>query len=123
MFSLSKELAKKAEFLKTVYSKKDNINFSVVAFYEHLRQLPKECSMITELDEKQGKLYKKDDISGDSATFTPDLILHNNPYHLSKQLSNIYLDSENENYQLPALITFMELYQAGKVDHLNVLDR
>ena len=122
-FSMSKTLATRAEMMKKVLAKKENIHMSIVTFYDELRNLPKECSMVVELDGASGKLFDKNDISGKITEFSPDINLSQNPMELSVALANTSLDTTATNFQLPGMITFMELFGVGNVEHLNVLTR
>lgn len=122
-FSMSKTLAARAEMMKKVLAKKENIHMSIVTFYDELRSLPKECSMVVELDGASGKLFDKNDISGKITEFTPDINLSQDPMELSVALANTSLDTTATNFQLPGMITFMELFGVGNVEHLNVLTR
>lgn len=122
-FSMSKTLAARAEMMKIILAKKNNIHMSIVTFYDELRSLPKECSMVVELEGVNGKLFDKNDISGKSIEFTPDINLAQDPLSLSVALANTQLDTTATNFQLPGMITFMELFGVGNVEHLNVLNR
>lgn len=122
-FSMSKKLATRAEMLKKLLTRKENIHMSIVSFGNELRSLPKECSMIVELNGTKGRLFDKNDISGKSIEFTPDINLTQNPLELSVALANTSLDITATNFQLPSKITFMELFGVGNVEHLNVLNR
>lgn len=123
VFSMSKTLATRAEMMKKLLAKKENIHMSIVTFYDELKSLPKECSMVVELDGINGKLFDKNDISGKSIAFTPDISLTENPRELSVILANTPLDTTATNFKLPGMITFMELFGVGKVEHLNALTR
>ena len=123
VFSMSKQLATRAEMLKQVYAKKKNINMSVVTFYDELKNLPKECTMVVELEENSGKLFDKNDITGKSVSFVPDIALHENPNDLSVKLSNVLLDTSANAFNLPTMVTFLEMFGVGKVEHLNALTR
>lgn len=122
-FSMSKTLTARAEMIKKLLAKKENIHMSVVAFCDQLKNLPKECSMVVELDGSSGKLFDKNDISGKSIEFIPDINLTNDPLDLSVTLANTSLDTTAGNFKLPGMITFMELFGVGNVEHLNALTR
>lgn len=123
VFSMSKKLASRTEMIKKLLAMKENINMSVVTFYDELKSLPKECSMVVELDGYKGRLFDKNDISGRSVEFNPDIYLTQSPLELAVILSNTHLDTTATNYQLPGMITFMEMFDVGNVEHLNVLNR
>ena len=122
-FAMSKTLATRAEMLKKIFANKENIHMSVVSFCDELRNLPKECSMVVELDGESGKLFDKNDITGKSIEFVPDIYLSQDPLALSVALANTPLDTTATNFQLPGMITFLELFGVGNVEHLNVLNR
>lgn len=122
-FSMSKHLASRAEMMRKILAKKENIHMSIVTFYEELRSLPKECSMVVRLDGASGTLFDKNDISGKITEFTPDINLSQNPMELSVALANTSLDTTATSFQLPGMITFMELFGVGNVEHLNALTR
>lgn len=122
-FSLSKTLAGRSDAIKKVLSEKENIHMSVISFCEELKSLPKECSMVVEINGETGKLFDKNDISGRTVDFVPDIFLTRDPIELSVKLANTILDNSNTNYKLPGMITFLELFGVGKVEHLNALSR
>lgn len=123
IFSMSKSLAIHAEMFKQIFAKKENIHISVVALYDELRNLPKECTMVVELDGQKGKLFDKDDISGKSIEFIPDINVAEDPLALSVRLANTKLDNIATNFMLPRTLTFLEMFGVGKVEHLNALTR
>lgn len=123
VFAMSRQLAMRAEMLKQIYSKKKNINVSVVTFYDELKNLPKECTMVVELGDNSGKLFDKNDITGKSTEFIPDIYLTKDPYELSVKLANVQLDTMADSFNLPKMVTFLELFGVGKVEHLNALTR
>ncbi len=122
-FSFSKTLACRAETLRSVFAKKDKLHISVVSFYDELKNLPKECSIVVELDGGRGKLFNKSDISGSITEFTPDIYPSQNPMELSVILANTSLDTTATKFHLPGMITFLELFGVGSVEHLNILSR
>lgn len=123
VFALSKQLAMRAELLNQVYSKKKNLHISVITFYDELKNLPKESTMVVELDENGGKLFDKNDITGKSISFVPDIYLNSDANELSVKLANVPLDTLAHSFNLPKMVTFLELFGVGKVEHLNALTR
>lgn len=119
VFALSKSLAARGEMIKRILAEKRNLHMSVVAVYDELKNLPKECSMVVELAGDKARLFDKDDISGKSVDFVSDIYLTKNPLDLSVQLANISLDTSGGGYTLPSMYTFLEMLGVGKVEHLN----
>ncbi|MGA9228375.1 MAG: FHA domain-containing protein, partial [Mesobacillus sp.] len=50
VFSMSKSLAAKAEMINQMLKEKKKIRFSLIALYDELKNLPKECTNVIELD-------------------------------------------------------------------------
>lgn len=123
IFSMSRRLFARSETIKRILNHKENIRFSIITFNHELRELPKECSMVVEIDGMRGKMYNKDDISGKSIDFTPDIYPEHDPAELAVKLANVSLDTVEGNFKLPSMITFLEMFGVGKVEHLNALAR
>lgn len=123
IFSMSKELAGKAEMINLLLKEKKNIKFSLLTLYDELEKLPKECSNVIELDDDLSKIYDKDDISGKFQGFNADIFMRQNSEEYATKLANIQLASSVEAYSLPDMMTFLEMFGVGKVEHLNALTR
>lgn len=123
IFAFDKNLSLRADVMKKIYENKKNLHFSVLTFFDELKNLPKECSNVIELNQDLGKIYDKNDVSGNIVEFRPDIYVEKNLEDLSVILSNIKLNTGDEAYALPKMITFLEMYGVGKIEHLNVLNR
>ncbi|WP_229263772.1 type VII secretion protein EssC [Cohnella cholangitidis] len=123
VFALNKSLAAKAEMINSILKHKKNYGFSVVYLYDELKQLPKECSMVVEFGGGISKIYDKDDITGKHIAFQPDFYYKHNEHDLAVILANTELDSASSSYVLPNMLTFLEMFEVGKIEHLNALTR
>ena len=123
IFSLSKKLSSKAEMIKQVLAKKENMHISIVFVDDELKNLPKECSVIAAVDESSGKLFDRKDMSGDVISFTPDIYPLTDTKETSRMLANIKLDTAGAGSKFPSMITFLEMFGVGKIEHLNALAR
>ncbi len=121
--TLSKKQFNRAEVLKNVLASKKKVHISVVSVFTELRMLPKECSIVIELNGQDGKLYDKDDTSGKVLSFRPDIAPKSSVLELSTHLANIRLDDSDQSTKLPKMITFLQMMGVGKVEHLNSLIR
>ncbi len=122
IFAISKPLASKADVVDSILQLKKNYGLSLVTLYDELKNLPKECSMVVELDGNNSKIYDKNDISGKYVTFRPDLYLRQDVEELAISLANIHLNTSS-SYNLPNMMTFLEMFGVGKIEHLNSLTR
>ena len=123
IFAFDKDLSLRADVIKKIYENKKNLHFSVLAFFDELKNLPKECSNVIELKSSKGRIYDRNDTSGKVIEFIPDIYCDKNLNKLSVTLANIRLNTGDEVYTLPKMITFLEMYGVSKIEHLNVLSR
>ncbi|MCM3585273.1 type VII secretion protein EssC [Mesobacillus maritimus] len=123
VFSMSKDLAAKAEMINMLLKEKNQIGFSLVTMYDSLEMLPKECSNVIELGTDISKIYDKDDISGKYQAFHADIYMREDAEEVARKLANIQLASSVEAYTLPDMLTFLEMFHVGKVEHLNAPTR
>ena len=121
--STSKKLSEKCEGLQQLLKVKNNIGFSVLFSAPALKDLPKETKMVVSLDSDKSRLYDRDDTTGQGISFVADTINEAALDNLSLDIANIELDLGSQTYSLPNMITFLEMFNVGKIDHLNSLTR
>ena len=121
VFALSKRIFDSMEVLKDILQEEQNCGVSVLAVFD---DLPKECSKVFRLNlsgehavthlremEKADVVFRMDAFDARTA----DLSM--------KQLANINLKMVSQAYSLPKMITFLEMFGVGRVEHLNPLKR
>lgn len=123
LFSFNRRLETHMDLLERVREKKKNIGFSTVSIYERISDLPKECTMVAELSGDSGKLYSQKDLSGKQTVFRMDGKIDCDLHQLGVKLANIPLAVKEGTYQLPSVLTFLQMFGAGKIEHLNSLVR
>jgi S-DNA-T family DNA segregation ATPase FtsK/SpoIIIE len=126
-----RNLASRADFIKTITSLRSNLGFSVVTLASEIRDLPKECTRIIEigpLRDEQGntlaQLFNPNDATGSRTVFLPDgFVQAREANTFAVALAAIEIDTKQSTTQLPKSIGFLELFEAAKVEHLNVVSR
>lgn len=121
--ALDQELAERTEMVKQIYRSKVYVGFSVLAVYNEINNLPKECRRVIELSPTKCRMYDKEDIGGEYIDFVPEYCVQRDISDYAIALSNIKLDTSVAAYQLPSMMTFLEMYGVGKVEYLNILSR
>ncbi len=122
VFAVNRALAIRSDALKRIYSN-PNVGFSVVTLYDNIESLPKECSAVVEVSGMSGRIFNKDNTSGGVTAFEPDVMPIGDLVSISKQLLNIQLDERDTSVRLPNMLTFLEMYGVGRIEHLNILAR
>lgn len=116
-------LVKRFDFLKnlTEADEEDNIGFSLILLEDKLNKLPSKCNNFISLSatssilknsyEKQEQIPFKDEVN-----YNIDMM------NLARIMSNIPIEFESGVSHLPDSVTFLEMFQVGKVEQLNVLN-
>lgn len=123
VLALDQTIAERADFIKLIYKNRNYMGFSVIAAYDELKNLPKECNRIIEISQQRSRIYDRDDISGKFDEFSPEMFLGSGEEEYAIALANITLDTASEEYILPSTITFTEAYDVGRIEYLNILSR
>lgn len=123
VISLDKALANKSDLIQKVLKEKEYLGFSLLSVAMTLNELPKECHQIIELSNGIGKVYDKKNITNRYISFNNDINMTGDMESLAIQLANTKLDQSDAAFNLPSMLTFLELFNVGKVEHLNSLAR
>lgn len=119
--ALDKKLFDSLEMLKDVLNVEENQGMSIISSFE---DLPKECTKIFSLNTvgEHSVLYLKQ-LDRDSDSFVLDKYNQDIASHAIRKLSNIKLKTVAGSYTLPKSYTFLEMFNAGKIEHLNIENR
>ncbi len=115
-------LRKKCMVLKQILGE-EHLGFTAVITGDNFNDFPKETGAIIHANGKDSKILYKDDTSGQQISFVAEpaneIVLEN----MSAKIANIELDIGQKGYVLPNMLTFLEMFNVGKVEHLNSLTR
>lgn len=122
VFAVNRALAIRSDALKKIYAN-PNVGFTVVTLYDNIESLPKECSAVVEVSGMKGRIFNKDNTSGGIIEFEPEVMPIGDLVSVSKKLMNTQLDERDTSVRLPTMLTFLEMYGVGRIEHLNILAR
>ncbi len=120
VFALDQDLFEQCEILKEMLQKEKYNNISLVAAFEHV---PKECSKLIDLRDRDVVINLNDPEVPDIAIALDSVdptVLKQSMINLSK--ISLHMESD-KSYSLPTMVTFLEMYGVGMVEHLNPLSR
>ena len=118
------ELASTADVLNKLCALRTNKGFTVLTFAEKIRDLPKECTRIVEIIGNRGAVYNPRDVSGERPSFIQDIALSPQAAEdFAEALGAVRLDRTETRNALPKSLGFLEMFEAGKVEHLNIKTR
>ena len=119
----NKDLAYKADFISKIVAEEKGLGFSLLYAFGEMKNLPKECSTVIEISSEGSTIYDKFDTTGDKQLFEIETVSQEDANDIAKELSNVNLDLSTSNYILPSMLTFLDMFGVGKIEHLNSLTR
>ena len=121
VFALDKKLFDAVEILQDIMQLDFNAGISIITAFD---DLPKECFKIFQLqsDGNNSVTFLRELDQGE-IYFKMDRYEEKIANKVMKEISNISLGNESESAVLPKMVTFLEMFGVGKLEHLNILQR
>ncbi len=117
------EIIKNSNFMTEFFKEKTNLGFSLVIFDDSMRNLPQECETFVVINEKECGIFNKELKSSSLIKFKADYDPTIDMKQIAVKLSNIPIKSQSIAQQLPQTLSFLEMYNVGKIEQLNILNR
>ena len=117
------KMVRDVEIVKDIVGLELNIGFSLVVISPRLINLPNECNTFISIGDKKAGIFENELVSNKQKEFVPDIDPNLNIYMCCKKLSNIPIDIAKENRNLPNSLSFLEMYNVGMIEQLNILNR
>ena len=111
------------ELVKDVCGLEINIGFSIIVISPRLVNIPNECKTFISIGDKKSGVFENELVSNKQKEFVADFDQTLNIYECCKILANIPIDISKENQSLPASLSFLEMYNVGMIEQLNILNR
>lgn len=123
VIATNKALVDMCEPLQKLIKYKNNRGFSVLLAYDELKNLPKEIATVISMTSNDYKVFDKKDTTGSFIRFMPEMIEESLADTMARKVADIKMDIGNAKYGFPKQLPFLEMFDAGKVEHLNSLTR
>lgn len=121
IFALNKKTFDGHEFFKEILSKDNNIGVSIITAFDFL---VKESQKIITLDDLKGNVCTTMGIDGgDDEFFITDGISFQQKKQALNTISNISLKKITQAQAMPKMVTFLEMFNVGRIEQLNPLKR
>lgn len=121
LIALDKSLFESLEAMRDFMSEDKNRGISIITAYDGL---PTECRRLIEVNEDgSGVSYDLRNPEQPDLPFVLDTCYEPEIRKAMKMMSGIQANAHNESFVLPQMVTFLEMFNAGKVEHLNPMSR
>lgn len=114
---------KRHNFAKILTELDDNLGFSLVIIEDSLSKLPSKCNNFITLGEGTSGLLTNSFEQQEQFVFYDEINNFIDMMQVARILSNIPVELQEGNRQLPDSISFLEMEKVGKVEQLNILNR
>lgn len=123
LVSTSKILSNKCASFSEILEDKTLPGFSVICAYNDIKNLPKECSTVVEVNGMQGIVTGNFAGNTVKRNFRQDPVPTVEAERIVSRMGNIQLDLLHGRYDLPGMLTFLDMFGVGKIEHLNIRQR
>lgn len=113
---------KNIPIINKIINSSSNIGFSLMIIESSLKNLPSRLDKFISIENDIGMTLSRDFDPNNAIQFNPDYPNINiNDY--SRIIANIPISAKSISGEIPTQLSFLDMYQAGRVEHLNVLNR
>ena len=112
---------KDVPIIKEIVNTDANVGFSLSIIDDSLQSLPNECSAFIEVLDKESCIIEKD--LNNQQRFIPEIVTGLNMRAVANRLANIPISYVDQASSLPTSLTFLEMYNVGRIEQLNIRNR
>ena len=110
--------------VKEIVNSKKNLGFSIISLADNITKLPNECKTFISISEGKGELFDSEFNEEDKRDFTFDVQQRIFFEKILRTISNIPIKYNSvKDIILPNTYTFLEMYDVGNIEQLNVSER
>jgi len=114
---------KRHNFIKILTELDINLGYSLIILENQMNQLPSKCNNFINLGPSTSGILRNSFEAQETVTFYDEINYNIDMMSVARRLSNIPIEFEMGNKQLPDSITFLEMEKVGKVEQLNIMNR
>ena len=110
--------------IQEILKEKENIGFGLLSLSDNVNQLPNENQSFINLEDKEGQIFENEITEDSLKTFKFNLIDNLKLNEITAILANIPIKYDMQGKSgLPSSYNFLEMYDVGLIEQLNVLER
>ncbi len=123
IISTNKSVSDKCQALQQLLKKKLIKGASVIFAAPEIKDLPKETKAVVYSAYDKSKLFDRENTTGLGVEFKSEIIDDISINRAVDVLANVELELGGQTYSLPNMVTFLEMFNVSKIEHLNILTR
>ena len=119
----SLKIVRTNDFIKKLLEQKQNLGFSILIKNDKLSNLPNECSTFINIDKQTSGIFENELVSDKQKEFNANIDEDIDLETCALFLSRIPIEFKNSKMMLPNSMGFLEMYNVGMIEQLNILNR
>lgn len=123
LIAAASDVAEKVPLFSKIGAQKENIGFCGITVADTVSNLPKECTSVINLSKSPASVYNRASKAEGITEFQPEFSDLSRVPEICNVLGNLIAYARADQYTLPKMITFLEMYHVGKTEHLNAPTR
>lgn len=117
------KMVRDLEIIKDVAAQETNYGFSLAIISPRLTNLPNECKTFISIGDQKSGIFENELVSNKQKEFVADYDNNLDMNLYCQKLANIPIDIAKEEKNIPNVVSFLEMYNVGMVEQLNILNR
>ena len=110
--------------LNTILENDDNLGFSLLCVSTNIAQLPNKCKTFIEINNENSRVFENEGLTTITQDFRVDNFDEFDYSKIIKTMANIPIKhSSSKALTLPTHYNFLEMYNSGNIEQLNIFDR
>lgn len=110
-------------FINELLNEQINYGFSIISIANNFKDLSNKIKTFVDVGDKKGSILGNDINNHYHQVFSPELVLNLNMQNLCAVLSNIPISTAEKESILPSSLSFLDMYDVGKIEQLNIVNR
>ena len=116
-------IIKNSSFMEKIKKEESNLGFSLLFIGDSLKNLPQECDTFVQIYDNDSGIFKKTLETQTLVKFKAEYDPTINMEEMVSRIASIPIQSRELTASLPTTLSFLEMYDVGKIEQLNVLNR
>ena len=111
------------DIIKDILSDNKNYGFSLMIFHDKIQNLPSECKNFINVNKERSGIFESEISVGNQREFATEFCDNKLVNDCIRKISNIPIEFNSDDKSLPNSISFLGMYNVGKVEQLNIKQR
>jgi len=116
-------IVRKYKFFTDLLDNQYNFGFSLIIIDKDMKNIPNEATKFLVIDDNESGMFDGKVTNESTTKFEAEFVSNINMRDVAKIVGNIPIKGVDAEYQLPSVLSFLEMYNVGKIEQLNIRNR